>query len=46
MASRELTLLGDPVVISAKAASLGVDVSAARVLDTDDEELGERFAAE
>jgi phosphate acetyltransferase len=42
----QLTLLGDPVVISAKAAGLGVDISAARILSTDDEELGERFAHE
>jgi phosphate acetyltransferase len=42
----ELTLLGDPVVISAKAAALGVDISAARILSPDDEELGERFAQE
>jgi phosphate acetyltransferase len=42
----ELTLLGDPVTISAKAASLGVDIAAAHVVSTDDEELGERFAAE
>jgi phosphate acetyltransferase len=33
-------------VISAKAAALGVDVSAARILSPDDEELGERFAQE
>ncbi|WBQ08229.1 phosphate acetyltransferase [Kribbella sp. CA-293567] len=42
----ELTLLGDPVVISAKAAALGVDISAAHILSPDDEELGERFANE
>lgn len=42
----DLTLLGDPVVISAKAATLGVDISAARILSPDDEELGERFAQE
>ncbi|QNE16986.1 phosphate acetyltransferase [Kribbella qitaiheensis] len=42
----ELTLLGDPVVISAKAAGLGVDISAARIIDPDDVVLGERFAAE
>ncbi|GAA0927454.1 phosphate acetyltransferase [Kribbella koreensis] len=42
----DLTLLGDPVVISAKAAALGVDLSAARILSPDDEELGERFAQE
>ncbi|WP_328324502.1 phosphate acetyltransferase [Kribbella sp. NBC_00382] len=42
----DLTLLGDSVVISAKAAALGVDISAARILSPDDEELGERFAQE
>ena len=42
----QLTLLGDPVVISAKAAGLGVDISAARILSPDDEELGEQFAQE
>ncbi|WP_020385064.1 phosphate acetyltransferase [Kribbella catacumbae] len=42
----QLTLLGDPVVISAKAAGLGVDISAARIISPDDEELGERFAHE
>ncbi|MEV8376069.1 phosphate acetyltransferase [Kribbella sp. NPDC056861] len=42
----QLTLLGDPVVISAKAAALGVDISAATVLSPDDKELGERFAQE
>ncbi|GAA1570858.1 phosphate acetyltransferase [Kribbella sancticallisti] len=42
-----LSLLGDPVVISAKAAGLGVDISAARIVNpADDEELGERFAVE
>jgi phosphate acetyltransferase len=42
----ELTLLGDPIQISARAASLGVDVSRATLLSTLDEELGERFAQE
>ncbi|MDX6284181.1 MAG: phosphate acetyltransferase [Kribbellaceae bacterium] len=42
----DLTLLGDPVVISAKAAALGVDISAARIVSPDDVELGERFAQE
>jgi len=42
----QLTLLGDPVVISAKAAALGVDISAAGIISPDDEELGERFAQE
>jgi phosphate acetyltransferase len=42
----ELTLLGDPIQISARAASLGVDVSRATLLSPLDEELGERFAQE
>ncbi|MEV6415049.1 phosphate acetyltransferase [Kribbella sp. NPDC051718] len=42
----QLTLLGDPVVISARAAALGVDVAAARVIDPEHDELGERFAQE
>ncbi|HSJ20393.1 MAG TPA: phosphate acetyltransferase [Nocardioidaceae bacterium] len=42
----DLTLLGDPIQISARAASLGVDVSRARLLSPLDEELGERFAQE
>ncbi|GAA2130260.1 phosphate acetyltransferase [Nocardioides bigeumensis] len=40
----DLTLLGDPQVIQARAATLGVDVSSARLLSTRDEELHERFA--
>ncbi|HLN77863.1 MAG TPA: phosphate acetyltransferase [Nocardioidaceae bacterium] len=42
----DLTLLGDPIQISARAASLGVDVSKARLLSPLDEELVERFAQE
>jgi phosphate acetyltransferase len=42
----DLTLLGDPIRISANAASLGVDVSGARLLSPHDEELVERFAKE
>jgi phosphate acetyltransferase len=42
----DLTLLGDPIQISARAASLGVDVSRATLLSPLDEELGERFARE
>ncbi len=42
----DLTLLGDPRVINAKAASLGVDLSAARLLSPLDEELVDRFAKE
>ena len=42
----ELTLLGNPVAISAKAASLGVDVTAAKVVDPDSDDLGEQLAEE
>ncbi|MEU4191874.1 phosphate acetyltransferase [Kribbella sp. NPDC026611] len=42
----ELTLLGSPVTISAKAAAVGVDVSAARVIDPEHDELAEQLAAE
>ncbi len=42
----ELTLLGDPILIQAKAASLGVDVSGARLLSPLDPTLRERFAEE
>ncbi|HEX6517746.1 MAG TPA: phosphate acetyltransferase [Nocardioidaceae bacterium] len=42
----DLTLLGDPIRISATAASIGADVSRARLLRPTDEELVERFAQE
>ncbi len=42
----DLTLLGDPIQISGRAASLGVDVSKARLLSPFDEKLVERFAHE
>jgi phosphate acetyltransferase len=42
----DLTLLGDPIAISARAASIGVDVSQATLLSPLDEALGERFARE
>jgi phosphate acetyltransferase len=42
----DLTLLGDPYRINAKAASIGVDVGGATVLSPLDEEIGERFAHE
>jgi phosphate acetyltransferase len=42
----DLTLLGDPVTISAKTAGLGLDLSAARVVDPDNDPLAEQFAAE
>jgi phosphate acetyltransferase len=42
----DLTLLGDPLKITAAAATAGVDVAAARLLSPLDEELNERFARE
>jgi phosphate acetyltransferase len=42
----DLTLLGDPTAISAKAAALGVDVTAAHVVHPENSELTEQFAAE
>ena len=42
----DLTLLGDRITIQARAARLGVDVSAATLLDPHDEELLTRFAEE
>ncbi|MFG1625372.1 phosphate acetyltransferase [Kribbella sp. NPDC049227] len=42
----DLTLLGNPVVISAKAAALGAELSAARFVDPERDQLGERLAAE
>ena len=42
----DLTLLGDPRTITAKAASLGVDLADARLLSPDDEGLADRFAKE
>ena len=42
----DLTLLGDPLLIQQRAATLGVDISAATVLSPFDEELRERFARE
>lgn len=42
----ELTLLGDPISINARAASVGVDVSKATLLSPTDEDLNERFAQE
>jgi phosphate acetyltransferase len=40
----DLTLLGDPIRINAQAASIGVDVSAATLLDPRDSGLVEKFA--
>ena len=42
----DLTLLGDPRVIQARAAALGVDVSGAHLLSPFDVELRERLAVE
>ena len=42
----DLTLLGDPIRINAQAAGLGVDVSAANLVNPEDSELTERFAEE
>jgi phosphate acetyltransferase len=42
----DLTLLGDPIKITAAAAGAGVDVSGARLLSPLDDELHERFAEE
>ncbi len=42
----DLTLLGDPIQISARAASIGADVSRATLLSPHDEVLRERFARE
>jgi phosphate acetyltransferase len=42
----DLTLLGDPRAITARAASLGVDLDDARLLSPMDPELVERFAQE
>jgi phosphate acetyltransferase len=40
----DLTLLGDPIAVNARAASVGVDISAARLLSTEEPELVEKFA--
>lgn len=42
----DLTVLGDPIQVNARAASLGVDLSRARLLSPTDPELAERFARE
>ncbi len=42
----DLTLLGDPLKVTAAAAGAGVDVAAARLLSPLDDELHERFAQE
>jgi phosphate acetyltransferase len=41
-----ITLLGDETQIRARAAELGLDISAARVLSSDNAELVQRFAEE
>ncbi len=42
----ELTLLGSPEVLQARASAAGVDIGAAHVVSPDDPELVERFAVE
>jgi phosphate acetyltransferase len=42
----QLTLLGDPAAIRRRASQLGLDISAASLLDPHDEELRARFAKE
>jgi phosphate acetyltransferase len=42
----DLTLLGDPTTIKAKADQLGLDIGLARILDPHDVDLLERFATE
>ena len=42
----DLTLLGDPAAVRARAAALGLDVSGARLLSPQDPQLRERFAQE
>jgi len=42
----DLTLLGNPVAISAKAAALGADIAAARVVDPEHDQLADRLAEE
>lgn len=42
----DLTILGNETAIRARATELGLDISAAQVLDPKDGELFERFAAE
>jgi phosphate acetyltransferase len=42
----DLTLVGDPFAINAKAAAIGVDVSGATLLSPRDPDLVERFARE
>ena len=42
----DLTMLGDPHLVKAKADQLGLDIGPARILDPHDPELLERFAIE
>ncbi|MGH8824798.1 MAG: phosphate acetyltransferase [Jiangellaceae bacterium] len=42
----DITLLGSPSTIRGRADQLGLDVSAARIVDPHDDELRERFALE
>ncbi len=40
----DLTLLGDPIAVNARAATVGVDVSGASIVDPEQSELVEQFA--
>ncbi|BDA64899.1 phosphate acetyltransferase [Actinomyces capricornis] len=42
----DLVLLGDETAVRARAAELGLDIAAARVVSTEDPELLEKYAAE
>ncbi|MFP5345975.1 MAG: phosphate acetyltransferase [Actinomycetes bacterium] len=42
----ELTLLGDPQLVTVKASQLGIDIKAAQLLDPHDPPLRDEFAAE
>ncbi|HET6729145.1 MAG TPA: phosphate acetyltransferase [Jiangellaceae bacterium] len=42
----DLTLLGSPSIVRARADHLGVDVSAARIVDPHDDDMREQFALE
>ncbi len=42
----DITLIGEETTVRARAAELGLDISAARVVSVEDPELRERYAAE
>ena len=42
----DIVLLGEETAVRARAAELGLDISAARVVSTSDPELGEKYAEE